>query len=221
MMLFDHPRSGLFCCTRSPRKLIFRLFSASLLAILFTSGVAKAQVDPGLIQALHQATRNIQDQSTDLDALLWLSSMSKRLENRIKNPFYRVRLLKTIYAEAELNGLDPQLVLAVIDIESSFDRYAVSPAGAQGLMQVMPFWKEVYGRPNDDLHNPRTSIRYGCRILRHYLDRYENQAEALAGYNGSVGRSKYPDKIFRRLQSRWQYSGDAYSEQDDIKVALR
>jgi soluble lytic murein transglycosylase-like protein len=147
--------------------------------------------------------------------------MSERLEDRIKNPFYRVRLLKNIYAEAELAGLDPQLVLAVIDIESNFDRFALSHAGAQGLMQVMPFWKEVYGQPQDDLFNPLISLRYGCRILRHYLDRYENSTEALAAYNGSLGRDTYPSKIFRRLKSRWQFKGDSYSTADDTKVALR
>ena len=175
----------------------------------------------GLIPALHQATRDVQSQSTDLDALMWLSSMSERLKRKIKDPFYRVRLLKHIYAEAEKQGLDPQLVLAVIDIESGFDRHAESRAGAQGLMQVMPFWKEVYGRPDDDLYHPLVSLTYGCRILRHYMDRHENLADALAAYNGSLGRTTYSDKIFRRLKSRWQYQPDSYSSQQQTRIAAR
>lgn len=174
-----------------------------------------------LVQALHQATRNTQDSYTDLDALLWLSQMSERLEHKIKNPFYRVRLLQNVYDEAQRVGLDPQLVLAVIDIESNFDRHAISSAGAQGLMQVMPFWKDVYGRPNDDLFNPATSLRYGCQILRHYLDKHPEQADALAAYNGSLGRTIYSNKVFRRLKSRWQYREDAYGNKNSANVALR
>jgi soluble lytic murein transglycosylase-like protein len=204
-----------------PVKLLFAVG-----VLVSASGFSQAQTgltaeNQGLVKALHQATRDVHDQSTDLDALMWLSSMSERLEARIPNPFYRIRLLKNVYREAEAEGLDPQLVLAVIDIESNFDRYAESRAGAQGLMQVMPFWKDVYGRPHDDLYNPLTSLRYGCRILRHYLDRHENQADALAAYNGSLGRSTYPDKIFRRLNSRWQYQNDNYSRQTSTTLAAR
>lgn len=198
------------------------LWSISLL-LASTASVSAQQaepVDPALIQALKQATHDIREKSTDLDALVWLSSMSERLERRIKNPFYRVRLLKSVYSEAEIAGLDPQLVLAVIDIESNFDRYALSHAGAQGLMQVMPFWKDVYGKPNDDLYNPLISLRYGCTILRHYMDRYEDPYDALAAYNGSLGRKIYPNKIFKRLTSRWQFKEDIYSGTVNSKVAL-
>lgn len=181
---------------------------------------SEQRVDPALIQALKQATHDIREQTTDLDALLWLSNMSERLERRISNPFYRIRLLKSVYAEAEIAGLDPQLVLAVIDIESNFDRHALSHAGAQGLMQVMPFWKEVYGRPDDDLYNPLISLRYGCTILRHYMDKYATTHEALAAYNGSLGRDVYPDKVFRRLKSRWQFKQDPYSNSIGPKIAL-
>lgn len=192
-----------------------------LVSFSFSATSFSKNIDQGLVQALHQATRNVHDQSTDLDSLLWLSDMSERLENQIKNPFYRIRLLKNIYDEAEREGLNPQLVLAVIDIESSFNRFAESHAGAQGLMQVMPFWKEVYARPSDDLYHPLTSLRYGCRILRHYLDKYDNEADALAAYNGSLGRSTYPNKIFRQLNNRWQYQGDSFSDERESNVALR
>ena len=189
-------------------------------ALLIALPLQAEPVDPALVQALKQATSDIQEQTIDLDSLLWLSSMSERIDKRIKNPFYRIRLLEAIHAEAEMAGLDPQLVLAVIDIESNFDRYATSHVGAQGLMQVMPFWKDIYGKPNDDLYNPLISLRYGCTILRHYLDRHDNTQDALAAYNGSLGRSTYPDKIMRRLTSRWQFEADAYSKQTTSKSVV-
>lgn len=198
------------------------------IAAVLCSQLGYAESDLGLnhakqnlVHALHQATRNEQEQSSDLDSLLWLSSMSERLEKTIKNPFYRVRLLSTIQREAEREGLDPQLVLAVIDVESAFNRHALSHAGAQGLMQVMPFWKEVYGQPQDDLYNPIVSLQYGCKILRHYLDRYQDLRDALAAYNGSLGRDTYPDKVLSRMQKRWNYEGDRYSDQDATQLALR
>lgn len=205
-----------------------RSLSASLaisclafLATCFGPQQAQAeQVDTQLIQALQQATRDIHDQTTDLDSLLWLSSMSERLTVRIPDPFYRIRLLKAVRTEARRAALDPQLVLAVIDIESNFNRHALSHAGAQGLMQVMPFWKEVQGASDDDLYNPLVSLRYGCTILRHYLDKYENPSDALAAYNGSLGRSVYSDKVESRLKSSWHFQSDKFSK-EETKLAAR
>ncbi len=171
---------------------------------------AAAQADPALVQALQQEAQNISRDTQDMESLLWLSTMAEKLEQRIPNPFYRTRLLSTVYKEARAEGLDPQLVLAVIDIESNFNRYALSHAGAQGLMQVMPFWKRELGQANDDLYNPFVSIRYGCQILRHYLDRYPNAIEALAAYNGSHGRTVYPDKVLARLDKQWRFKSDNY-----------
>jgi len=196
-------------------------FFIAILLSFFSPLVQAEQVDPALVQALQQATRDIRDQTTDLDSLVWLSSMSERIDGRIDNPFYRVRLLKAVYSEAESAGLDPQLVLAVIDIESNFNRYALSHAGAQGLMQVMPFWKDVYGRPNDDLYNPLISLRYGCTILRHYMDLHSNPIDALAAYNGSLGKSKYPNKVLNRLNTKWQFKSDDYSRSTGSKVVSR
>lgn len=168
-------------------------------------------VDPALIQALKQATHDIHEKTTDLNSLSWLATMSDKLKKRIPNAFYRVRLLEVVLSESNRAGLDPQLVLAVIDTESNFDRYAESRVGAQGLMQVMPFWKEVYGNSNDDLYNPLVSLRYGCTILRHYMDKYKDPVRALAAYNGSLGRTKYPDKVFGKLKRQWTYRNDKYS----------
>jgi len=139
--------------------------------------------DQELINALKQASYNQKNGRTDLDLLTWLASMSEKIERRVPDPHYRIELLKAIGEEALRANLDPQLVLAVIDIESNFNRHAMSHAGAQGLMQVMPFWKNVYGDDKDDLYQYRISLRYGCAILRHYLDKYKNTADALAAYN--------------------------------------
>ena len=183
--------------------------------------IKETQTDPALIQALHQETYDSLTKSTNMDQLVWLSTMSSRLERRIPNAFYRIRLLSAIYQESRAEGLDPQLVLALIEVESNFDRYALSHAGAQGLMQVMPFWKKEIGKPDDDLFNPLVSLRYGCRILRHYLDRYPNAVEALAAYNGSHGRTIYPDKVLGRLNSSWRFKSDQYaSDPSTSKLAI-
>ena len=131
--------------------------------------------------------------------------MSQRLQRRIRNPFYRVDLLKIVYAEAIRAGLEPELVLALIDVESSFDRFAVSPSGARGLMQIMPFWKKEIGHPQDDLFHPQINLRYGCTILRHYLDRSDGELwQALVRYNGSAIRYAYARKVLAKRQSVWR-----------------
>jgi soluble lytic murein transglycosylase-like protein len=179
-----------------------------------TAPAKKAPYDKALITALYNASKTIAEDPIDLDALSWLSEMSDRTERYIKNPFYRVRLLKAIHKEALRANLDPQLVLAVIQIESAFNRYAISSAGAQGLMQVMPFWKEIEGEVSDDLFHPLVNLRYGCTILRHYLDRFKDLEDALAAYNGSYGRKTYSDKVLAALDRRWKMEQDVYSKRD-------
>lgn len=137
------------------------------------------------------------------DAEVWLVDMSARLKPFIKDPKQRLELLKSIHREASKANLKPDLVLALIQIESRFDRYAVSSAGAQGLMQVMPFWKNEIGRPKDNLTDINTNLRYGCRILQFYLDKEEGRlAPALARYNGSYGKTWYPEKVMTAWQQR-------------------
>lgn len=202
------------------------VLSAMFILSCFFSGNSDAQkktqqTDPALIQALQQETHDSQTNTTDMNSLLWLSAMSAKLERRIPNAFYRIRLLSAVYREARAEGLDPQLVLALIEVESNFNRHALSHAGAQGLMQVMPFWKNEIGRASDNLFNPLTSLRYGCKILRHYLDKYPNAVEALAAYNGSHGRTVYPDKVLGRLKKRWTFNNDNFagSQNVDLKIA--
>src|SRR5260221_6735092 len=119
----------------------------------------------------------------------WLSEMSQRLEKRIPDRKERVELLKTLQYEATRAGLDPQLVLGVLEVESGFRKYAVSHAGARGYMQVMPFWTGAFKRPRDNLFSLRTNLRYGCVILRYYLDLERGDYfRALGRYNGSLGQ---------------------------------
>lgn len=138
----------------------------------------------------------------------WLSEMSRRLAKRIPNPDKRYRLIKLIRYEAQRAGLDPQLVFAVIEVESAFNVKAVSPVGAMGLMQIMPFWTQVLSDSDSQrLFDPEINVRYGCLILSHYLEIEKgNVARALARYNGSLGKYVYPDKVFEKLQKYWYYS---------------
>ena len=133
-----------------------------------------------------------------MEAVDWLSEMSRRLEKRIPSQEYRLDLLRSVHYEATRAGLDPQLVLGLIHVESGFRKYAVSSAGARGYMQVMPFWARLIGDGDDSrLFHMQTNLRFGCAILRHYLDRERGDLFlALGRYNGSRGRAEYPNMVF-------------------------
>lgn len=136
----------------------------------------------------------------------WLREMSRRLERRIPDRSYREELLVSVHYEATRAGLDPQLVLGLIEVESAFRKYAVSSAGARGFMQVMPFWTRLIGVPQDNLFHLRTNLRYGCTILRHYLDIEKgNLFRALGRYNGSLGKAEYPNLVRAAWEKRWAY----------------
>jgi soluble lytic murein transglycosylase-like protein len=126
----------------------------------------------------------------------WLNDTSRRLEKHIPDANYRVDFLKTVYYEATRAGLDPQLVLGLIQVESGFKKYAVSSVGARGYMQVMPFWLNLIGQREGNLFHLRTNLRYGCIILRHYLDMEKGDLyRALGRYNGSLGKPEYPNLV--------------------------
>ena len=166
-----------------------------------------ASVRAGLVAAITDNPAPRHGFSDSADAVDWLIEMSRRLDRRI--PDFRVRLdfLRTLHYEATRAGIDAQLVLAVIQVESNFRKYAVSIAGARGFMQVMPFWVELIGRRGDNLFGLRTNLRFGCVILKHYLELERGDlTRALARYNGSLGRSGYPDLVFRALRANWQYN---------------
>ncbi|MDH3318502.1 MAG: lytic transglycosylase domain-containing protein [Betaproteobacteria bacterium] len=142
------------------------------------------------------------------DAHKWLFEMSRRLEKRIPDRKQRLELLRTAHFEALRAGLDPQLVLGVIEVESRFRKYAVSRSGARGYMQVMPFWTKLIGSRSDNLFHLRTNLRYGCVILRHYLDvENGNYFRALGRYNGSLGKPDYPRAVLAAWKVRWGYKG--------------
>jgi soluble lytic murein transglycosylase-like protein len=142
------------------------------------------------------------------DGERWLSAMSERLARRIPDRKQRLELLRTIHFEALRAGLDPQLVLGVIEVESAFRKYAVSKAGARGYMQVMPFWVKLIGQPSHNLFHLRTNIAYGCAILRHYLDIEKGDYfRALGRYNGSLGKPEYPNLVLGAWRGRWKYEG--------------
>lgn len=145
-----------------------------------------------------------------MEAADWLGEMSRRLEKRIPNRDYRIDLLRSVHYEATRAGLDPQLVLGLIQVESAFRKYAVSSAGARGYMQVMPFWLKVIGSPEDSLFDLRTNLRYGCTILRHYLDIEKGDLyRALGRYNGSLGKAEYPNLVRAAWQNHWGYDKPA------------
>jgi soluble lytic murein transglycosylase-like protein len=138
------------------------------------------------------------------DAEVWLLDMSGRLADVLEDPRERLEFLRLVHQEARRAGVDPELVLAVIQVESRFDRFAVSRAGAQGLMQIMPFWLEEIGRPGDNLLHVHTNLRLGCTILAYYLDKEGgNLTRALARYNGSLGQTWYPERVYRALKQHW------------------
>lgn len=140
-------------------------------------------------------------------AINWISYQSRQLQYFVADDKARRELLRMVHYEATRYQLDPDLVLALIDVESDFNRFAISPVGASGLMQVMPFWKGLIGTDKDSLFDQSTNLRYGCIILRHYLDIEKNDIpRALARYNGSLGSDVYSSEVLRLWHSKYRYT---------------
>lgn len=178
------------------------LLCASALSAAQT--LTENEVDPQLKALLMQTVSQADSFHDRFDAEVWLLDMSTRLTRFIPNEKHRLDFLRLVHREARIAGLKPDLVIAVIHSESLFDRYALSSVGAQGVMQVMPFWKAELGRPDDNLIDLATNLRYGCTILKYYLDKEKgNLRRALARYNGSLGSQKYPDRVLDYWYSFW------------------
>ena len=174
-------------------------FSASVLAQKTT------QIDPELRKKLKETINQADSFVDKYDAEVWLVQKSGVLKKYVKDDEKRLHLLKEIHRTAKQVDIPPEFVLAVIEIESHFDRFAVSRVGAQGMMQIMPFWKNEIGRESDNLMDIKTNLLYGCTILKHYLERSKgNWAEALARYNGSYGRFDYPQKVMVAWEKHWR-----------------
>ena len=141
-----------------------------------------------------------------VDEQAWVFDMSSRLARKIPDATTRTEFLRTVHYEASRAGLDPQMVIRLIQVESNFRKYAMSSAGARGFMQVMPFWVKLIGRPDQNLFHLRTNLRYGCTILRHYLNiEHGDYYRALGRYNGSLGKPEYPNLILTSWHGSWKY----------------
>ncbi|RMH62321.1 MAG: lytic transglycosylase domain-containing protein [Zetaproteobacteria bacterium] len=150
------------------------------------------------LQRMLQPDRHTSE--TDYEQLVWIKDLSHTIRPWVADDREAEVIARWVYHYSRRFNLSPELILAVIAVESRFDHFAVSNVGAVGLMQVMPFWKEKLGSKDDNLLNIETNIRYGCAILRHYLDRYHSLERALAAYNGSLGRKKYPAKVLKAMR---------------------
>ncbi|MGH8221226.1 MAG: lytic transglycosylase domain-containing protein [Steroidobacteraceae bacterium] len=196
---------------RAPRALSIALAAA---AALLTCGAARAdqQRDPGLKSVVAKAISQAQCFADRFDSAVWYRLMEPRLRRTVPDPRERVEILKDVYCETHRPGqrrLPPGLVMALIDVESRFDRWAVSSAGAVGLMQVMPFWPEQLGMKRWELTHVGANVRMGCAVLRFYLrEEHHNYARALARYNGSLGRRNYSDAVLERWGERWTGADD-------------
>ena len=160
--------------------------------------------------ALHEAVSDMASPEPTFPSLEekinWLTEMSHRLGKRMPDREARVEFLKTVYYEAKRAGLDPQLVLGLIQVESGFRKYALSGSGARGYMQVMPFWTKLIGDKGQDLFHMRINLRYGCTILRHYLDIEKGDLyRALGRYNGSLGQPEYPNMVRAAWEKQWAW----------------
>ncbi len=183
--------------------------AALVLAALLGNGSgwasdARSGPDPELRALLIAAVADSDSFEDRFAAEVWLTDMSNRLARQVPDPQERLDILKGVHYEATRADLAPELVLAVIDVESNFDRFAISHVGARGLMQIMPFWLKEIGRPDDNLFHLRTNLRMGCTILRYYLNmERQDLVRGLGRYNGSLGRRRYADKVIDRLRDKW------------------
>jgi len=188
--------------------------AAAIVALAPLQALAGAQVEEKLAQSVVSGLqRAIADNPVPADYVNkpdvrpWIDEMSRRLAPRFPDPLARNDFIATVYYEATRAGLDPQLVLGVIQHESSFRKYAISSADARGYMQVMPFWTRTIGTPEHNLFHLRTNLRYGCVILRFYLDIENGDLfRALGRYNGSLGRPEYPTAVFEAMNRNWLYT---------------
>ncbi len=190
------------CLTKQITRQLFVLSLVYLASFSVFAG--NTEFDPKLRQLLREAIESDYGFEDRFAAEVWLLDMSNRLEKFVESPSSRIAILKQVHYEAGRVNVAPELVLAVIEVESAFNEFAISVSGARGLMQVMPFWLEEIGLSDKNLFKIRTNLRMGCTILRYYLDiESGNLTRALARYNGSLGRYVYPNKVLKALNERW------------------
>jgi soluble lytic murein transglycosylase-like protein len=181
-----------------------RALLCASLVLLAPTVTAQSEPDPELRRLLQEAIDTDSGFVDRYDAQVWLLDMSQRLEKFVADPATRVEMLKRIHYEARRVDLQPELVLALIEVESAFDEFAISVSGARGLMQVMPFWIDEINLSDNNLFKIHTNLRMGCTILRYYMDMEPNDlGRALARYNGSLGSTIYPNKVIEALHRNW------------------
>ncbi len=175
-----------------------------LLASVFAHAGPTGEPEPELRALLKAAIAQSNTFQDRFDAEVWLVDMSGRIKRNIPDDKERLEFLRLVHQEADRANITPELALAVIQIESGFKRFALSSAGAQGYMQIMPFWLREIAGPEDNLFHTRTNLRMGCTILRYYLDReHGDLVKALQRYNGSYGKPQYPALVINALNKRW------------------
>ncbi len=190
---------------------IFLVFTAFISANIAVAGNQREEPLSNSVKALMQ--KSISDLASprlifasETEGQAWMSDMSQRMAKRLPDVTYRQEFLRSVHYEATRAGLDPQLVLGLIQVESAFKKYAVSSVGARGYMQVMPFWVKTIGNTDHNLFHLRLNLRYGCTILRHYLDIERGDLyRALGRYNGSLGKPQYPNLVVGAWRKNWQY----------------
>ena len=156
------------------------------------------------------------------DGAAWLKEMSRRLAKRMPDEAERLEFLTTLHWEASRAGIDPQLMLGLIQVESGFRKYAVSPVGARGYTQVMPFWIKTIGSPDQNLFQLRTNLRYGAVILRYYIDiEHGDLFRALGRYNGSLGQPEYPTLVVNAWKRNWDYTPRTQSADNQVDSGSR
>jgi soluble lytic murein transglycosylase-like protein len=203
------------------------LAMAALLALASMAAHAGPQVEerlaPSVVAGLQRAIADSPvpaDYVKNAGVRAWLDEMSKRLAPKVPDGQSRDEFMATVHYEAARAGLDPQLVLGVIQLESNFRKYAVSSADARGYMQVMPFWTKLIGAADHNLFHLRTNLRYGCVILRHYLDAENGDLyRALGRYNGSLGRPEYPMAVLEIMNRNWLYAPASAASNDGQRRA--
>jgi soluble lytic murein transglycosylase-like protein len=186
---------------------IFLLFSANVMAGGQIEEPLSNSVKAQMQKAISDSAAPRLVFASKLEGKLWMAEMSERLKKRMPDQATRENFLQTVNYEAIRAGLDPQLVLGLIQVESGFKKYAVSSVGARGFMQVMPFWVRSIGAKDHNLFHLRLNLRYGCTILRHYLEiEHGNLYRALGRYNGSLGQPQYPNLVLGAWRRNWSYS---------------
>ena len=194
------------------RHFLMIIFAYLLSANMAFAGNQKEEQLSNSVKALMQKT--ISDLgapklifANQVEGQAWMAEMSARLKKRLPDQTYREEFLRTVHYEATRAGLDTQMVMGLIHVESGFKKYAVSSVGARGYMQVMPFWVKSIGTPDQNLFNLRLNLRYGCTILRHYVDIERGDLyRALGRYNGSLGKPQYPNLVLGAWRKHWDYT---------------